>query len=124
MCYCKLVKCDWLPLFYGRGFQPFKICAPPSLSNFTRAVIPCSTEFSVQNDGGNSHVMGATVAMERSIEFRLLGFYTLWLCSVCSKALCFLSSLELNQNYIIVLQRHAGQTAVVLVVLNIAFNPG
>ncbi len=22
--------------------------------------------------------MGATVAMERSIEFRLLGFYTLW----------------------------------------------
>ncbi len=25
--------------------------------------------------------MGATVAMEHSIEFRLLGFYTLWYCS-------------------------------------------
>ncbi len=37
-----------------------------------------STEFSVQNGGGNCHVTGATVAMERSIEFRLLVFYTLW----------------------------------------------
>ncbi len=38
-----------------------------------------STDCSVQNGGGNnSHVMGATVAMERSIEFRILGFYTIW----------------------------------------------
>ncbi len=36
-----------------------------------------SMEFSVQNGGGNSHVMGATVAMERSIEFRLLCFYVM-----------------------------------------------
>ncbi len=50
MCYCKLVK------RHGSHY---------------------STEFSVQNGGGNSHVMSATVAMERSIEFRLLGFYTL-----------------------------------------------
>ncbi len=50
MCYCKLIKHDWLPLFYG-DFSP--------------------------NGGGNSHVMGATVAMEHSTEFRLLGFYTL-----------------------------------------------
>ncbi len=38
-----------------------------------------STEFSVQNGSGNSHVMGPTVAMDRSIEFCLLGFYTLCL---------------------------------------------
>ncbi len=50
MCYCKLIKHNWLPLFYG-VFSP--------------------------NGGGNSHVMGTTVAMERSTEFRLLGFYTL-----------------------------------------------
>ncbi len=37
-----------------------------------------STEFSVQNVSGSSHVMGATVAMERSTEFLLLGFYTIW----------------------------------------------
>lgn len=26
----------------------------------------------------HGHVIGATVSAERSIEFRLLGFYTLW----------------------------------------------
>ncbi len=58
MCYCKLVKRDWLTLFYG---------------------------VLVQNGSGNSHVMGATVAMERSIEFRLLDFFTLCLstCFMC-----------------------------------------
>ncbi len=44
-----------------------------------------STEFSVQNGGSKSHVMGATVAMKRSIEFHLLGFYTLWLHTVSRK---------------------------------------
>ncbi len=36
-----------------------------------------STESSVQTGGGTCHVMGATVVMERSIEFHLLDFYTL-----------------------------------------------
>ncbi len=44
-----------------------------------------STEFSVQNGGSKSHVMGTTVAMKLSIEFHLLGFYTLWLHTVSRK---------------------------------------
>ncbi len=36
-------------------------------------VMTVTGAFSVQNGGGNSPVMGAAVAMERSIEFRLLG---------------------------------------------------
>ncbi len=40
-------------------------------------VMTVTGAFSVQNGGGNSPVMGAAVAMERSIEFRFSGFYTL-----------------------------------------------
>ncbi len=41
----------------------------------------------------HSYVMGATAAMERSVEFRLLGIYTLWLHS-------FIQLIILYKNYI------------------------